>query len=453
MTTALSKARHIYIVGIKGTGMTTLAQVLRGRGKHVEGSDTEETFFTDAVLRRSGIAVHEGFSAANLPADIDLVLYSTAYTRDHPEIQEAMRRGLPLMTYPEVLGELFLSFEGVSIAGSHGKTTTTAMIGSVLRDAGRDPTVLVGAPIRAFDGNALIGRSALLVVETDEYQDKFTHYAPRHLVVTNIDYDHPDFFATPRDYAAAFERFIAKLPSEGILVTNANDVETVDMLRTLGRSSVTFGFGSGDARVVSVEWKGERSVVRLYWKSDDYTLHLAVPGRYNAENAAAAFAFCVTFGIDERTAIASLEAFSGTARRFQYVGDFNGAPLYDDFAHHPTEIAAAIAAARGRFPDRRLITVFHPHTYSRTKAFLAAFADSLTGDANVVLEVFGSARERERDVSSRDLVALMEGNANHYAVTLDDAERLLRENVRTGDVVLLLGAGEAWKVAERLTGT
>lgn len=453
MSMTLSSARRVYIVGIKGTGMTTLAQVLQGNGKHVEGSDTAETFFTDEVLRRSGILVHEGFSSSNLPEKIDLVLYSTAYAKDHPEIQEAHKRGLPLITYPEALGELFQAYEGISIAGSHGKTTTTAMIGLVLRDAGRDPTVLVGASIPAFGGNAIVGRSTLLVVETDEYQNKFTWYAPRHLVVTNIDYDHPDFFPSAASYRDAFAAFITKLSHDGILVTNAHDQETVGILHDLGRSGVTFGFGSGDVAVTEAAWRDGRNIVRLVWQEREYALRLIVPGRHNAENAAAAFAFCVSFGIEPRMVIASLEAFSGTARRFQFVGGFRGAQIVDDFAHHPTEIAAAIAAARDRFPDRRLITVFHPHTYSRTKTFLKEFADALTGDANVVLEVFGSAREVARDVSSTDLVALMQNGLNHYAVTLDDAERLLRDMVRPSDVILLLGAGEAWKLAERLAST
>lgn len=450
---SVGSANSIYIVGIKGTGMTTLAQVLQGNGKHVEGSDTTETFFTDAVLQRSGIVVHEGFSPKNLPANVDLVLYSTAYTKDHPEIQEAMKRDLPLLTYPEALGELFLSYEGVSIAGSHGKTTTTAMIGSVLRDAGRDPTVLVGAPIPAFGGNAVIGRSNLLVVETDEYQNKFTRYAPRHLVVTNIDHDHPDFFPTARSYRDAFAAFIAKLPRDGILVTNVNDADTVSILRDLGRSSVTFGTGDCDVAITSAGWQDARNVVRLTWKGNEYALRLLVPGKHNAENAAAAFAFCVTFGVAPQTVIATLEAFTGTARRFQFVGEFQGAQIIDDFAHHPTEIAAAVAAARDRFPDSRIVTVFHPHTYSRTKMFLREFADALTGDANVVLEVFGSARETARDVTSNDLIALMRSGENHYAVTLADAERLLRDLVRPGDVVLLLGAGEAWKLAGLLGAT
>lgn len=453
MNASLADARSIYIVGIKGTGMTALAQVLHGQGKRVEGSDTAETFFTDDVLRRNGIAVHEGFSATNLPQNIDVVLHSTAYTEEHEEVREALRRGLPVLTYPQALGELFRAYEGISITGSHGKTTVTAMVGSILLADGRDPTVIVGAPVTAFHGNALVGHSRLFVAETDEYQNKFTQYSPRHLLVTNIDYDHPDFFSSAEAYRDTFKRFIEKLPGDGVLVTNAHNRETVRVLRELKRSSTTFGREGADASILSSVWEDERQQICLRWKGEEHALALHLPGFHNAENAAAAFALCASLGVVPSVIVSALEAFQGATRRFQLVGTVDGAPVIDDFAHHPTEIAATIAATRQRYPGKRILTVFHPHTYSRTKALLDAFAAALTGDVTIVIEVYGSSREKERTVSSRDLVEKLRIGEAHYTATIEDAAALVRRTVKPDDLLLLLGAGDAWKLAGLLKAT
>ena len=448
----LERPQRLYIVGIKGVGMTALAQLLAARGHVVTGSDVAETFFTDAVLREHHIPFTEGFRPENLPNAVDAVIFSTAYTLDHPELKEARRRGIPLYTYPEMLGELFQTSEGISVAGTHGKTTTTALLGAILSVAGRDPTVIVGSNIPLFHGNARIGRSELLVVETDEYQNKFTHYWPTHLVVTNIEYDHPDFFQTEEKYTEAFHRFFSRLPANGVLVSNADDPHSQAILRALGRPSLRFGLQDGaDFRLTKHAWLVDREVFTIKHDRRSETFFVRMPGCHNALNACAAIAFASAFDVPMKAVRDALEEFTGITRRFEQIGQLGDVPIFDDYAHHPTEIAAALAAARERFSDRRLIAVFQPHTYSRTKALLNDFAAALRADCVVLLEVYGSARETTKTVSSSDILAAMPKGSNAvFQPTLTAATAFLKKTIRDGDVVCLLGAGDVWRIADLL---
>lgn len=447
----LEKPRHLYIVGIKGVGMTALAQLLAARGHRVEGSDVAETFFTDHVLREHKIPVHEGFTSANIPADTEAVIYSTAYTLDHVELAAAAARGLPLFTYPEILGELFRVHDSISVAGTHGKTTTTALLGAMLAADRRDPTVIVGSDIPLFHGNARIGTGPLLVVETDEYQNKFTHYAAKHLLLTNVEYDHPDFFKTEAEYYGAFAAFIQKLPMDGIFVSNADDRRSVELVRSSGRTPITFGTHDATVRLLQHSWAGDREQFTVRQNGIATGFFVRMPGKHNAMNATAAITFARAMDVADKSIHDALDAFTGVRRRFELLGTVNGTVFIDDYAHHPTEIAAAIAGARECFSGRRLITIFRPHTYSRTKALLNDFAASLTGDENIVVEVYGSARETVQDVSSHDLISAMpRGSRAQFAATVENAVEILRPMIRPNDVVLLLGAGDTWKIAGML---
>lgn len=450
----LASPQRLYIVGIKGVGMTALAQLLAARGHAVSGSDVAETFFTDGVLREHSLQVKEGFSEANVPRDIDGVIYSTAYTLDHPELRVARERGVPLFTYPEVLGALMRTSEAISVAGSHGKTTTTALLGAALATAGRDPSVIVGSYVPEFHGNARLGSSSLLVVETDEYQNKFTHYEPQHLLLTNIDFDHPDFFPSPAAYAAVFEAFVKRIPKSGVLVANADDPESRRILNQLHHRVILFGTSPrAHVRLLDSTWSDGHQTFMVSVHGVRESFRLPLPGTHNALNACAVLAFCSAFHVPIEAVRRALASFGGIKRRFEILGEVDQALFIDDYAHHPAEIAAAIAGARSRYPHRRLLVVFQPHTYSRTKTLLNDFARALTGDLTVVLEVYGSAREKTATVSSRDLVSAVpaEGNAI-FAATLSDAATTIRDALRPNDVVLLMGAGDVWRVKERVEG-
>lgn len=440
----------IYLVGIKGQAMTALALLLQARGHRVRGSDSTDVFSTDAVLHHHGIAVER--MEAPLPSSLSAVVYSTAYRPDeHVQLQEAQRRGMPVASYPEVLGGFLARMEGIAIAGSHGKTTTTAMVGAMLTAAGRDPTVIVGSPVPAFGGNARIGSSSLLVVEADEYQDKFRSYQPKHLVMTTIDYDHPDFFPSVEAYEEAFRAFAARIPKDGVLVVRSDDPGCQHVLRALGRPVRTFGKGSADVAYVSDAWTDRGLVVQYTEDGAAYACSLQLPGTHNAMNALAAIALCGRLGINRSVMHGALANFTGVARRFQVLGLYHGCPLIDDFAHHPTEVSAAIAAARQRYPGKRLVVVFQPHTYSRTQKLFNGFVASLSADEVIVMEITGSAREMTKTISSSDLVrALPKAVHPQFLPAVADVVAYLKDRLTDHTVVLLLGAGEQWKVASML---
>ncbi|MBI4143241.1 hypothetical protein HY480_05200, partial [Candidatus Uhrbacteria bacterium] len=230
-----------YFIGIKGAGMTALAQVLRARGVAVSGSDVPQQFYTDEVLRRAGIPFMEGFAAANVPDSVALVIRSTAYVEDHEEVVEALRRGFPVMTYPEAIAAIFNSANGIAVCGTHGKSTTTAMLGWVLAEAGLDPTVIVGAAVPQFGGNARIGQSDLVVLEADEYQDKLQFLQPHGVILTSIEYDHPDYFLTPESYADAFRRFVSRIPADGFLVACADDPVVMEVAKAARCAVIPYG--------------------------------------------------------------------------------------------------------------------------------------------------------------------------------------------------------------------
>lgn len=449
----LDGTKHFFLVGITGVGVTAIAQILKHRGHEVSGSDTGETFFTNAVLEREGIPVRSGFREENITDDIDVVVHSTAYGPNTPDLLEAKRRGLPIFSYPDMLGMLFERSEGVSIAGSHGKTTTTSFAGVVLAEAGFDPTVVVGSSVVDFNGNARMGSGKLFVVETDEYQNKFTKYSPLHLLVTNIDYDHPDFFSSEHEYVQAFKAFIEKLPHDGVLVMNGDDPVSMSVLQKSARHAVTFGKTAGvDVRLLSCSWKEQHQDVTIDAFGERLAFALPLPGEYNALNAAAAIALTFKLGA-RKEHLTALSSFSGLARRFHIRLEHNGAPIIDDYAHHPSEIRAAISGARQRWPDRHVIAVFQPHTFSRTRAFLKEFAAALsTADQVVLLDIYGSVREKDRGgVTCADIRSAMKNPEQAACVAgVEETAEQLKPLLTKDHVVLLLGAGNVWETAELL---
>lgn len=441
--------RSIYIIGIKGQGMTALALVLRGRGWNVEGSDVADEFSTDVVLQSHHIPVH-AFSDS-LPRPVDCIAYSTAYHQDtHPQLREARSRELLTMSYPEAIGQLFDNVEGIAVAGTHGKTTTTAMIGVVLAAAGKNPTVIAGSPVQDFHGNARVGSAKLLVVEADEYQNKFQYYHPQHLVITSIEYDHPDYFPTVQSYQQVFLAFAQRIP--GTIVLRSDDPVCAALAKILKRPVVTFGRGQGaTVHLLGCIWRQDHQHVRYSMHGREYDFALPLPGEHNAMNALAAIALTNQLGVEPNIAHKALASFAGVTRRFETRGEYHGAVIIDDFAHHPTEVRAAIAAARQKYAGKRLIVVFQPHTYSRTKAMLKLFADVLKADAVLIPEIASSARETLKTISSKDLVKKMPKNVPaRYTATLEEAAEVMRPMLTDHDVVLLLGAGEVWKIADML---
>lgn len=422
--------RNAYFIGIKGAGMTALAQVFQGRGVRVSGSDVSEEFFTDQVLKKLGIPVVEGFNVENVPKGCDAVFHSTAYGAGHPEINCARERGIALYTYTEGLEMILERGIGIGIAGTHGKTTTTAMLGKIFESAGYDPTVIVGGKVSDWDANARVGESPWVIAEVDEYQNKFLAYPLKHLILTSIEYDHPDFFPAPEDYENSFRALLQKMPCDGVVVYNERYPAIVKIVSELKNA--------GASRFLSYRFAPHESP----------RFNLRLPGRLNRENALAAATMAEALGIPRETIVRALQSFRGVARRFE---TYREEPfvVIDDFAHHPGAIAATIEAARERYPNKTVWAVFQPHTFSRTKALLKDLSQALAqADHTLVLDIYGSAREEGGGVDSNDLAALIPGAMR--APTLDDAAHYLVEHVKAGDVVLVMGAGDVWKVARAL---
>lgn len=458
----LADGMHLHLVGIGGAGMSSIARVLLGRGYVVSGSDQQESKLT-AVLRKEGATVFSEHKAENIVGAAAVVI-SSAIPADNPELLAARAGGIPVLKRADFLGMLMSGQVGIAVAGSHGKTTTTAMIAKVLVQAGQDPTVILGGVMPEWDSNGRAGAGDYFVVEADEYDHMFLGLRPEVAVLTNIEHDHPDIFPTADDYQAAFVAFAQLLPRHGRLIACGQDEGVGRLLRELelpGREITTYGIAGMPATVPSEldylavdprpnQLGGTDFIVQNVEQTIGL-VRLRVPGLHNVLNALAAAVVGLDLELDFGLICRALADFGGVGRRFQVLGEIGGVTLIDDYAHHPTEIRATLAAARQRYGARRLWAVWQPHTYSRTKLLQEQFATSFSeADRVVALDIF---RSRETDTLGMDTSAVIEampgGTAVHIA-TIDDAIAYLLDRVRPDDVILTLGAGDGNLVGQGL---
>jgi UDP-N-acetylmuramate--alanine ligase len=443
-------ALHIHFVGIKGTGMSALAQIsAQIEGATISGSDVEESFYTDSVLKRAQIPVLS-FSPSNVE-NADLVVTSAAYTNQHPEISRALELNTPVLTYPQYLGRLLSKKRGISVTGTHGKTTTTAMIGLVMLQAKLDPTIVVGSDVPSIGGNAHSGLGEFFLAESCEYRRHFLNYSPEHLIITNIEFDHPDYFNDLADVISAFAELAKKVPEHGHIYIWAEDPNRESIIASA--PITTFGLSeSADVRATEIVFKDERSSMKIMFKGQFVgNLDLNVAGRHNIINALATIAVCQEIGIPIEQILSSLSLFNGTKRRFEHLGsNQNGALIVDDYAHHPTEIRTTLEGARLSFPDRRIRAIFQPHTFSRTEKLLLEFSQAFQeADEVVIADIFSSAREQgQHAVSAVTLAKLIQqqGIPASYIGTLDEIKVYLAKTISPEDLVLTLGAGDIYKV-------
>ncbi|MFH0929832.1 MAG: UDP-N-acetylmuramate--L-alanine ligase [Candidatus Moraniibacteriota bacterium] len=457
MTLDFAKIKKIYFIGIKGSGMVALVEIFARRGCEVTGSDTAEKFFTDEILKKKlFVKYHEGFDAEHIVGDIDLVVYSTAYNeKNNEEFKVAKYKSIPMVSYPGMLGILFNEKYGIAVSGTHGKTTTTAMLAEIFKVAGLDPTAVVGSQVKQWRGSALVGRSEFMIIEADEYQNKLDLYNPQAAILTSADWDHPDFFPTYDEYKKTFEKFVAKIPRHGFLVVCGDRSETLEIAKSAKCKIISYGFGKdADLKIANHELREGKqffSVVLRDKKLGDFEIML--PGKHNILNASAAIAMAYQFNAKMEKVREALANFEGTSRRFEYIGRRNGAILIDDYGHHPEEIKVTLQAAREFFPKRRIWCVFHPHTFTRTKALLSEFSQSFEdADRVIVLDIYGSAREVQGGVHSKDLVELAKKYHRNveYIPTIDEAIEFLKDKISREDLVIAMGAGNVWEVVEGL---
>jgi UDP-N-acetylmuramate--alanine ligase len=464
---------RVHLVGIKGTGMAALAEILVRRGAAVSGSDGSERFYTDALLARLGVPYREGFAAANVEPDVRLVVHSPAYPREeHVELREAQARGIPVLSYPEALGRLSAAADSTGVAGTHGKTTTTALAGSLLDVLGLPVTVLVGSEVAGFGGRSTLVRGErYFVAETCEYRRHFLNFRPRRLVVTSVEADHLDYFRDLEDVFEAFVSYVRLLPRGGTLIYAADDPGAREVAaRSLAQRAdlrlLPYGESAqGVFRMDGVQSAQGRTRFRLAGLEGEFSLPL--PGRHMAWNAAAALALAGELLAQEGRALgpaeleaarAALAGFRGTRRRSEVVGEAGGVLFLDDYGHHPTEIRATLEGYKSFYSGRRLVVDFMPHTYSRTRALLPQFAECFApADLVVLHRVYASARESagEPGPSRVDGRALYREVAAHHPAVEYYEEPLeavdaLAGRLAAGDLFVTMGAGDNWKVGRAL---
>ena len=459
-----TKPCHIHFIGIGGISMSGLAEILLDRGFTVTGSDNAPSPLTEH-LTAAGARISFPQSADNVTGDIDIVVYTAAIHPDNPEYAACEERGLPMLTRAQLLGQIMSHYEeSVAVAGTHGKTTTTGMIGEVLLSNDRKPTISIGGIFPSIGGNICVGDSDLFLTEACEYTNSFHDFYPKYNVILNIEEDHMDFFKDLADIRASFRRFAENTADDGVLVINGEIENVGEITDGLPCDVITFGRNDScdyyPANIVHHD-DGSTTFVPMARGEALSEVRLFVPGEHNITNALAAVAVCRAMGIDMEQIAGALAAFRGTERRFEYKGKFQGATIYDDYAHHPTEIAASLAAAR-TLPHERLIVTFQPHTYTRTKAFLPEFAEVLSGADIVVLCAVYAAREDDiYGVGSEDIKRLIDeriasgadgcrAKECHYFATFDEAEKFLKKISSTGDLLITMGAGDVVKVGEHI---
>ncbi|MFA5962162.1 MAG: UDP-N-acetylmuramate--L-alanine ligase [Parcubacteria group bacterium] len=463
MAIDLEKIKKVYVIGIKGSGVVGVAEILKAGGIEVIGSDTAEKFFTDAVLQKNQIQYFEKFSADNIPADIDLVIHSSAYNENNNvEVQEIIKRKLPIISYPEILAQLFNGRYGIAICGTHGKTTTSAWLANTLKELGAEPGAAIGSCVTNWAGNALTGTGEIFVLEADEYQNKLARYNPNSVILTSCDYDHPDFFPDFEAYKKVFKDFVARIPKTGFLVVCGDATSTLEVAKEATCAVLTYGFSADcDYQIINLELKREVSMLPsqifevLRGEENLGKFEIQLFGKHNVLNALAVIAVCHKLNFSAEKIQEALKTFRGTARRFEFIGERNGATLIDDYGHHPDEIRATLQAARELYPEKNIWAIFHPHTFTRTKALLSEFSQSFSdADHVIILDIYGSAREAQGGVHSKDLVDLVNkydrGKAEHIA-TIDEVVEFLKDKIGTDDVVIAIGAGNGWEVVSKLS--
>lgn len=430
----LETVKKVHFIGIGGIGISAIARMFKGEGKEISGSDRGESKVTEE-LEQVGIKVFLEQRADNVPDDVDLIVYTLAIPADNPEFMRAKELGVPMLSYPEALGLVSSTKYTIAVSGTHGKTTTTAMLARIFREAKLEPTVVVGSIIPELYSNFVAGKGKYFIAEACEYKRSFLNLNPQAVIITNIDTDHLDYYKDLADIQSAFAELVSKIPTDGYLICDPNDERLAPVLAVAKCQVVDY--------LVSA-------------KSEE--IKLLIPGKHNIKDAQAALALAVTLGVDKPMALEALSHFTGTWRRYEVKGlSPNHVMIYDDYAHHPTEIKATLQGTRESYgPNSNITVVFQPHLFSRTKLLLDDFANSFDDTNTVIVTDIYAAREiDDGTISSRDLVErLKEKNIDaRYISDFAEIEQVLKEIVekgKPGDIVITMGAGEAFQIGENL---
>ncbi len=451
-----NNSQHIHFVGIGGISMSGLAEILNFEGFRVSGSDIKESDITK-TLREQGIKVIIGQKAENIADDTDIVVFTAAVKHDNPEILSAEAKEIPVIERATLLGAIMDSYKNsVAVSGTHGKTTTTSMVSEIIMAAKLDPTISVGGILPSIGGNIRLGSSEYFVAEACEYFDSFLHFKPYVGVILTIDADHLDYFKNLENIRRSFHKFAENIATGGALVINTAIPNYKEITAGLRPRIITYGSSDTGADIyaeaMSVSPSGSYSFD--IYQNGSYECHvsLKIPGRHNVDNALAAFATAKVFEIDNRSIVQGLENYGGTDRRFQYKGKFSGITVIDDYAHHPTEVKATLAAARD-IDKNKLWCIFQPHTYSRTYNLLKEFSEAFDdADKIIVADIYAA---REKDTGLIDSKALVEKMREHgtdavYVGDFAAIKEYVKQNCTSGDLLITMGAGDVYLIGEDL---
>ena len=445
--------RRIHFVGIGGMGMSGIAEVLLNLHYQVSGSDLAETEITRR-LKKLGARVYKGHRSSHIQ-DPDAVVISSAVSPNNSEVLEARRLKIPVIPRAEMLAELMRMKYGIAIAGTHGKTTTTSMVASLLASCGVDPTVVIGGRLNRWGTNAKLGQGEFLVAEADESDGSFHLLSPAIAVVTNIDNDHLDYYKSLNNIKKSFITFLNRLPFYGVGIVCGDDKQIQSILKYANKRMITYGISSGcDYQAREIRYRGLKSFFKVYHRGKrlgSVTIHTA--GIHNVKNALAALAVGMELSLSFQKIKKGLSAYSGVQRRFQIRGKIKGITILDDYGHHPTEIEAVLKTCRQVWPRKRLVVVFQPHRYSRTQALMNEFVDVFRrADVLVLTEIYAAGEKPIAGVSGSKLFDRLRRRHRHvyFFPESGDLARELKKMVRRDDIVLTLGAGDIWKVGEQL---
>ena len=463
----LDKIQKVHLIGIGGIGVSAVAKLLKVTGRQVSGSDIGESE-TIQELKALGVTIYKGQAAENIEDSLDLIVYTSAAPEDNPERVEGKKRGIKELSYFEFLGEYSKDKFTVAVSGTHGKSTTTAMLGLMAAEAGLDPTVIVGSKVKSFQyGNLRIGQSDLFIVEACEHMANMLHLSPKIIVLTNIEEDHLDYYKNLDNIMAAFRTYVQKLPAQGKLVFNADDENVSEVVKSFDGEKVGFGIKSipptsekGEAKegdfLLAKEIRVDDGFQKYHFAGHDYILR--VPGMYNAYNAFAASTAAIALGVSPEAIKKTLEHFRGIWRRFEIIGERDGALVISDYGHHPTAVRETIIGARQFYPGRRLVLAFQPHHRNRTKNLFNEFVGCFDGlDILVLTEIFdvmGREGDADADVSSKDLIEPIKARGKvgeiYFAENPKAAEEKLLQVIRPDDIIIVMGAGDIYKIVSQL---
>lgn len=451
----LSEFNKIHFIGIGGISMSSLAEILLSQGKNVSGSDGAASATTER-LEEAGISVTIGQKAENITDDIDLVVYTAAIGEDNPELKAARASKAKVIDRADLVGMLMLDYNRpVSVAGTHGKTTTSSLVTEIFLQADVNPTVSIGGMLPSINGNYKVGDKDYFVLETCEYCDSFLKFNPHSAIILNIDLDHVDYFKNLDNIYKSFHKFALRLPENGFLVINNEIPRLSEVIEDIKCKVITYGKDDkSDWYATDVEYNdlGFASYTANYKGKKIADIELRIPGDHNVFNSLSAFALAYEYGIPVEQILKGIYNYTGTDRRFQHKGKFRNVMVVDDYAHHPTEIKATINSARG-MDINELWIVFQPHTYTRTKALLDEFADALSkADKVVVADIYASREKDTGLVSSKDLAdKLIALNADAvYGGSLDNVAEYVKANCPDGALLITMGAGDVFKVGEAI---